>query len=292
LVEIPQPTPITQANYHLTTNDRIAVLEAELFNLRTRRPVHPQFNCTTRAQKARNTNVDIDDEEAVMVARAQQSRIEEIPDEDATPPPQEASEGNPSTSTSTRSQLTDGPEHPYRLAKDAAYSPPVTKNVGAQEKPVAIYIAAKKKYKPVHLKVKPVIGELPDKFRIIRNIIGDPLKDLPTLPTDPPRFKPTGRYTKERKNAFDTINDGFLWPSERHLLHYFMMIHNDAFAWETSERGHFREDFFPPVDIPVVPHKPWIQRNIPIPPGLYDELCKLVKQKMDAGVFKPSNSSY
>jgi hypothetical protein len=71
-----------------------------------------------------------------------------------------------------------------------------------------------------------------------------------------------------------------------------MMIHNDAFTWETSERGHFREDFFPPVDIPVVPHKPWVQRNIPIPPGLYDELCKLVKQKMDAGVFKPSNSSY
>ena len=70
------------------------------------------------------------------------------------------------------------------------------------------------------------------------------------------------------------------------------MIHNDGFAWETSERGHFREDFFPPVDIPVVPHKPWVQRNIPIPPGLYDELCKLVKNKIDAGVFEPSNSSY
>jgi hypothetical protein len=52
--------------------------------------------------------------------------------------------------------------------------------------PIATYIAAKKKYKPVHLKVKPVIGELPDKFRIIRNIIGNPLKDLPTLPTNPP----------------------------------------------------------------------------------------------------------
>jgi hypothetical protein len=52
--------------------------------------------------------------------------------------------------------------------------------------PITTYIAAKKKYKPVHLKVKPVIGELPDKFRIIRNIIGDPLKDLLTLPTSPP----------------------------------------------------------------------------------------------------------
>jgi hypothetical protein len=70
LVEAPQPTPTTQANYQLTTNDQIAVLEAELFNLRTRRPVHPQFNRTTCAQKARNTNVDIDDEEAVAAARA------------------------------------------------------------------------------------------------------------------------------------------------------------------------------------------------------------------------------
>jgi hypothetical protein len=62
------------------------VLEAELFNLRTKRPVHPQFNRTTRTQKARSTNVDIDKEETVAVARAQQSRIEEVPDKDATPP--------------------------------------------------------------------------------------------------------------------------------------------------------------------------------------------------------------
>jgi hypothetical protein len=120
---------------------------------------------------------------------------------------------------------------------------------------IATYIAAKEKYKPVHLKVKPVIGELPDKFRIIRNIIGNPLKDLLTLPMNPLQFKPTGFYTKECKNKFDTLNNGFLWPSERHL-HYFMMIHNDTFTWETSERGHFREDFFSPIDIPVVLHKP------------------------------------
>jgi hypothetical protein len=111
LVEAPQPTLITQENYQLTTNDRIAVLEAELFNLRTRRTVHPQFNCTTHTQKARDINVDIDNEEAVAAAaRAQQSRIEEIPDEDTTPPPQEPSKRNPSTSTSTQLQPTDGLE--------------------------------------------------------------------------------------------------------------------------------------------------------------------------------------
>ena len=158
--------------------------------------------------------------------------------------------------------------------------------------PIPIYLSTKKKYKPVHLKIKPVIGTLPDKFRIIRNIIGDPLKELPTLLTNPPKFSPTGRYTQERKDLFDKINSGFLLPAERDLLHYFMMVHNEAFAWETSERGHFREDFFPPIDIPVIQHKPWVQRNIPIPPGLHEELCRLVKDKIDAGVFEPSNSSY
>ena len=157
---------------------------------------------------------------------------------------------------------------------------------------VTINLSTKKKYKPVALKVRPHIGTLPDKFRILRNIVGDPLKDLPILPTQPPLFTPTGRYTQERMELFDKINAGFLLPAERKLLHYFMMIHNEAFAWETTERGHFREDFFPPIDIPVIPHKPWVQRNIPIPPGLYDELCRLVKDKIDAGVFEASNSSY
>ena len=153
-------------------------------------------------------------------------------------------------------------------------------------------LSGKKKYKPVARKIKPVIGELPDKFRIVRTIIGDPLADLPALPTNPPAFSPRGRYTQERKELFDKLNPGFLLPAERDLMHYFMMIHEDGFAWESAERGHFREDFFPPVDIPVIPHKPWVQRNIPIPPGLYDEVCRLVKEKMDAGVFEPSNSSY
>ncbi|KAJ7193096.1 hypothetical protein B0H12DRAFT_1039458, partial [Mycena haematopus] len=34
---------------------------------------------------------------------------------------------------------------------------------------------AGKKYKPVALKTRPVYGELPEKYRIKREIIGDPL---------------------------------------------------------------------------------------------------------------------
>ena len=39
-----------------------------------------------------------------------------------------------------------------------------------------------KKYKPVTLKMKPVLGTLPERFRITREIIGDPLKNMPRLP--------------------------------------------------------------------------------------------------------------
>src|ERR1700761_1356784 len=157
--------------------------------------------------------------------------------------------------------------------------------------PLAIFVG--KKYKPVALKIRPIETELPSRFRIIREIKGDPLENLPQLPTRPADFQPTGRYTAERKEQFDKVhNTSFLLPEERKLIHQFMCLQNGGFAWTDQERGHFHEDFFPPIEIPTIPHKPWAQRNILIPPGIYDEVCRLIKNKIDAGVYKPSNSSY
>ena len=179
------------------------------------------------------------------------------------------------------------------ITEEFSDSEPMTDSPSASRPDVTdVGLKQVKKYKPVALKIRPVIGELPDKFRIVRNIIGDPLAGLPKLLTNPPKFTPLGRYTQERKDLFDKANSGFLWPAERDLLHYFMMLHQDGFAWNDTERGHFREDFFPPVEMPVIPHTPWVLRNIPIPPGIYNDVCKLIKKKMDAGVFEPSNSSY
>ena len=135
--------------------------------------------------------------------------------------------------------------------------------------------------------------DLPERFRIVRNIIGDPLENLPTLPKHPEPFRPSGRYTLERKTYIDNAHPGdFLWPVERDLMHQFMMIHQDGFAWDDSERGHFKEEFFPPVEMPTVAHKPWVVRNMPIPPGIYKNVCDLIQRKINAGVFEPSNSSY
>ena len=66
---------------------------------------------------------------------------------------------------------------------------------------------------------------------------------------------------------------GFLWPAEWDLMHHFVSLQNKGFTWDDSERGHFCEDFFSPVKIPVVAHMPWVEQNIPIPPGIYDEVC-------------------
>ena len=157
--------------------------------------------------------------------------------------------------------------------------------------PLAIH--AGKKYKLVALKVRPVKTELLSRFRITRNIKGDLLKDILTLSANPPPFVPTGRYTKEHKDIIDQAHPGdFLLPEECVLMHHFMCLQEAGFAWMDQEHGHFREDFFPLIEILMIPHKPWTQCNIPIPPGIYEEVCKLIKRKLEAGVYEPSNSSY
>jgi hypothetical protein len=58
-----------------------------------------------------------------------------------------------------------------------------------------LFLSAKKKYKPVARKVRPIIGELPEKFRIECKIISNPLGDLLVLNPNPPPFIPTDCYT-------------------------------------------------------------------------------------------------
>jgi hypothetical protein len=159
---------------------------------------------------------------------------------------------------------------------------------------IPIFVSAKKKYKPVAKKVRSVLAPVPEQFRIVRNILGDPLADMPKLDPNPPsQFVPTSRYTIECRDITDKSHaTDFLWQQERDLMHDFMKKQDMGFAWDDSQRGRFRTDFFPPVEFPLVPHMPWVQKNIPIPPGIYDDVCKLIRRKMDAGVYEDSNSSY
>jgi hypothetical protein len=157
--------------------------------------------------------------------------------------------------------------------------------------PLAIY--AGKKYKPVALKIRPVETKLSSQYRITRNIKGNPLENMPKLTTRPPPYMPTGWYTEERKEVIDCAHPGdFLLPEEQALMHHFMCIQDTGFAWCDQEHRHFHKDFFPPIEIPTISHKPWAQKNIPILPSIYNEVCQIIQSKLDTGVYEPSNSSY
>jgi hypothetical protein len=154
-------------------------------------------------------------------------------------------------------------------------------------------VFAGKCYKPMACKIRPIETELPSHFCIIHEVKGDPLQDLPTLSPTLPNFKLCGCYTEEQHDQFDEVHAGsFLLPEECKLVHHFMCLQNSAFVWTDLEHGHFCKDFFPPIEIPTILHKPWAQCNIPILPRIYDKVCRIIKNKINASIYEPSNSSY
>ena len=147
-------------------------------------------------------------------------------------------------------------------------------------------------YKRVDRKVKPVPAVFPEDARVLRKFPENPLDSLPQLPTHPPDFTPDGRLTHERLEAMNINADGFLLPEEEKLAVHVMQIHQNHFVFEDQQRGSFREDYFSPYIIPVVPHVPWAFNNIPIPPGIRERVVQLLREKIAAGVYEPSQSSY
>ena len=147
-------------------------------------------------------------------------------------------------------------------------------------------------YKPVARKVKPVPGVFPEDARVERKIPRNPLLTLPKLPACPPDFVPTIKLTQERLKSLSINPNGFLWPEEEKLFNHIMLLNEKAIAFEDTERGTLREDYFSPYIIPTTPHVPWEYKNIPIPPGIRNEVIKLLKDKIAAGVYEPSQSSY
>lgn len=148
------------------------------------------------------------------------------------------------------------------------------------------------KYKKVANRVKPVPTTLPEHYRIIRKHHPDPLRGLPVLPTDPPPFQPGHRFTQQRYEAFAIDPGGFLLPAEKALALWVLREHEDALAWDESEKGSLDPKYFAPVLIPTIEHVPWVMKNIPIPRGIFDQVIQIVKDKIASGVYEPSNSSY
>ena len=150
----------------------------------------------------------------------------------------------------------------------------------------------KKPYRKVANRTVPVSTTLPEEYRIVRREPPNILDDLLPLPTQPPDFTPGIRYTQERADKQAVDPDNWLTPEEIKLAHWFIRANEMAFAWSEDERGKFSDEWFDPVVMPTIEHVPWALRNIPIPPGIYDEVVKVIRDKIKSGVYEESSSSY
>lgn len=147
-------------------------------------------------------------------------------------------------------------------------------------------------YKRVAQKVHPISGVCPENIKVTRSIPDDPLKSLPPLPIHPPEFIPTQKLTQERIDSMEVNKDNFLLPEEEKLFKHILRLNEGSLAFEENDRGTLRSDYFSDYIMPTVPHTPWEFRNIPIPPGIREQVVEMLRNKIEAGVYEPCQSSY
>lgn len=148
------------------------------------------------------------------------------------------------------------------------------------------------KYKKVAQKVHPVAIQTPEHQKPLRHFPEDPLLNLPLLPYKPPRFTPTSKITEERMKELAIDNHEELLPEEKKLLQHIIRVNERSIAFDENERGTFRKDYFSDYIIPTIGHEPWIEKNIPLPQGYKDELIRLLKEKINAGVYERATTAY
>ena len=84
-------------------------------------------------------------------------------------------------------------------------------------------------YKKVANKTRPVATTLPENFRITRLEHPNLLANMPPLPTNPPDFVPTERFTQARRDQME-LGKGLLLPEEIKLAEWIICTHDTAFA--------------------------------------------------------------
>ncbi|KAF8296982.1 hypothetical protein DL93DRAFT_2068260, partial [Clavulina sp. PMI_390] len=150
------------------------------------------------------------------------------------------------------------------------------------------------KYKPVAVKKRPVPVSLPYRRREPYKPLPEPV--LPEFPIHPPhysQFQYTEKLTKERMSGIkDNIQVGILTEDEVSLLFWVLAQNEDALAFDDSERGTFKEEYFPDYIIETVPHEPWQESPIPIAAGLKDEVRSMLRKQVEAGTLEHADSSY
>ena len=83
---------------------------------------------------------------------------------------------------------------------------------------------------------------LPEEYHIVQRIPSNPLLSLPILPTHPPDFIPSEKFTQECMEKMNIILLGFLWPDEEKLVLFLIKAQEEGIAWDVSEWGNFQKD--------------------------------------------------
>jgi hypothetical protein len=137
---------IGTTTFQLSEEERITTLEAELFNLRARRPAFTPV-IKTRAQRARDPISEATIEEIIDAhpVRGNTPGIIEI-EQPSRPTVPRQPIVLPTPEITITTLPAEEPEHPFRNTKDAAYAPPTSKNVGAPVK-IPVVKAATPAYK-------------------------------------------------------------------------------------------------------------------------------------------------
>lgn len=148
------------------------------------------------------------------------------------------------------------------------------------------------KYKKVEDKIRPVPAVIPEDFKVRRTFPHDPLSNLPVLPTHPPEFVPTKKISQERMDKLDIDGNPDMTEEEKKLLKHVLVLNERSIAFTEDERGTFRRDYFSDYRIPVTPHVPWEDKNLSLPPGRREEIIQMLKEKIKAGVYEETQSSY
>ena len=149
------------------------------------------------------------------------------------------------------------------------------------------------KYKTVDKKIRPVNHAMPQD-------VNPPLQ-RPALSRDPyqtpltmrpPEFTPTSRITHERLEMINFGPSGWLTEEELKLLKHVIVLRQNSVAFCEEERGLLRHSYRQPYKIPVIAHKPWQKKPIPIPKPIMDDFVELLRKRINSGLYKQSTSSY
>lgn len=157
-----------------------------------------------------------------------------------------------------------------------------------------VNVTAKRKYKPVDRKVRPVPTYMPNPaVQEFKPVKLPAISDLPTHPPSIQKFAPTARLTRERlEMIISKVPKDFLSSAELDLLAHVLDIRQNALAFDLSEKGMFSSEYFPDYEMAVIEHTPWILAPIRLPNAIVDQVKDMLNEQVRNGKFEYSSASY